>query len=92
MTRPSDQFPTDAAGLPKTRSSELFELGNGDQFDLRIAPVAKQLGGGIVRMLAYNGSIPGQTLRVQQGSKRSRSPTPACGWPIATSPSTMRAA
>jgi len=69
MTRSSDQFPTDAAGLPQARSSEPFELGDGDQFDLRIAPVAKQLGDATVRMLAYNGSIPGPTLRVRQGAK-----------------------
>ena len=48
---------------------ELVELADGDQFDLRIAPVAKQLGDATVRMLAYNGSIPGPTLRVQQGSE-----------------------
>jgi FtsP/CotA-like multicopper oxidase with cupredoxin domain len=47
----------------------LFELSDGNRFDLRIAPVAKQLGGTVVRMLAYNGSIPGPTLRVQQGSE-----------------------
>ncbi len=69
MTRSSDQFPTDAAGLSKARSSELFELHDGDQFDLRIAPVAKLLGDANVRMLAYNRSIPGPTLRVRQGSE-----------------------
>jgi FtsP/CotA-like multicopper oxidase with cupredoxin domain len=37
--------------------------------DLRIAPVAKQLGPTTVRMLAYNGSIPGPTLRVRQGTE-----------------------
>jgi FtsP/CotA-like multicopper oxidase with cupredoxin domain len=47
----------------------LFELTDGDQVDLRIAPVAKKLGDVTVRMLAYNGSIPGPTFRVQQGSK-----------------------
>jgi FtsP/CotA-like multicopper oxidase with cupredoxin domain len=47
----------------------LVELDNGDAFDLRIAPVAKQLGDKTVRMLAYNGSIPGPTLKVQQGSE-----------------------
>jgi FtsP/CotA-like multicopper oxidase with cupredoxin domain len=34
-----------------------------------MAPVAKQLGDSRVRMLAYNGSIPGPTLRVRQGSE-----------------------
>src|SRR5512145_1395220 len=69
MTQPSDRFPTDAADLPRARSSEVFELDDEDEFDLRIAPVAKQLSGAIVRMLAYNGSIPGPTLRVRQGSE-----------------------
>src|SRR5207248_8933237 len=37
--------------------------------DLRIEPVAKEIGNETVRMLAYNSSIPGPTLRVRQGSK-----------------------
>jgi FtsP/CotA-like multicopper oxidase with cupredoxin domain len=49
--------------------SESFELGDGDRFDLRIAPVAKRLGDTVVRMLAYNGSIPGPTLRVKEGAQ-----------------------
>src|SRR5574341_215377 len=69
MTITSDHFPTDPTGLPEARSPELFELADGDQFDLRIAPVAKHLGDATVRMLAYNGSIPGPTLRVRQGSE-----------------------
>jgi FtsP/CotA-like multicopper oxidase with cupredoxin domain len=69
MTTSSDYFPTETTGLPAARSPELFELADGDEFDLRISPVAKQLGDATVRMLAYNGSIPGPTLRVQQGSE-----------------------
>ena len=42
----SDQFPTDPAGLPEARASEIVELADGDEFDLRIAPVAKRLGRG----------------------------------------------
>ena len=40
-----------------------------DRFALRIAPVSKRIGDATVRMLAYNGSIPGPTLRVAQGSE-----------------------
>src|SRR5919201_6672271 len=65
----TDHFPTEVAGLPEAHPPELVELSDGDQFDLRIAPVAKQLGDTTVRMLAYNGSIPGPTLKVQQGSE-----------------------
>jgi FtsP/CotA-like multicopper oxidase with cupredoxin domain len=62
-------FPTDTSGLPSARSPELLELADRDHVDLRIAPVAKRFGDAIVRMLAYNGSIPGPTLKVQQGSE-----------------------
>src|SRR5919106_716422 len=69
MSTTSDHFPTEVAGLPEARPSELVELGDGDEFDLRIAPVAKRLGDQTVRMLAYNGSIPGPTLKVGEGSE-----------------------
>ena len=65
----TSHFPTDAAGLPEAVSSTVVELGDGDEFDLRIAPVAKRIGDANVRMLAYNGSIPGPTLRVREGSE-----------------------
>jgi FtsP/CotA-like multicopper oxidase with cupredoxin domain len=69
MSTTPDHFPTDLTGLPQARSPELVELSNGDRFDLRIAPVAKPLGDTTVRMLAYNGSIPGPTLKVREGSE-----------------------
>ncbi|HEX6543198.1 MAG TPA: multicopper oxidase domain-containing protein, partial [Ktedonobacterales bacterium] len=64
-----DSFPTDATGLPHVRPSETVELADGERFALRIASVAKRIGDETVRMLAYNGSIPGPTLRVRQGSQ-----------------------
>jgi len=69
MTTTPDHFPTVAAGLPAAGASEIVELANGDEFPLRIAPVAKRLGEATVRMLAYNGSIPGPTLKVREGSE-----------------------
>jgi FtsP/CotA-like multicopper oxidase with cupredoxin domain len=68
-TETPDRFPTDTTGLPEARPPQLVELSDGDQFDLRIAPVAKRLGNSTVRMLAYNGSIPGPILKVQEGSE-----------------------
>jgi FtsP/CotA-like multicopper oxidase with cupredoxin domain len=62
-------FSTDVAGLENATRSGVVELDNGDRYELRIAPVAKQLGDDRVRMLSYNGSIPGPTLRVRQGSE-----------------------
>jgi FtsP/CotA-like multicopper oxidase with cupredoxin domain len=62
-------FSADSSNLEDCLAPALVELADGDSFDLRIAPVAKTLGGHRVRMLAYNGSIPGPTLRVPQGSE-----------------------
>jgi FtsP/CotA-like multicopper oxidase with cupredoxin domain len=69
MTTFSDHFPTDPAGLPEATRSTLLELTDGEEFHLRIGPVAKRLGDASVRMLGYNGSIPGPTLKVKQGSE-----------------------
>jgi FtsP/CotA-like multicopper oxidase with cupredoxin domain len=65
----ADRFQTDPSGLPEWPPPEVIDLGDGDEFDLRIGPVAKRLGDVTVRMLAYNGSIPGPTLRVRQDSE-----------------------
>ena len=65
----ADHFPTETGDLPKAQATEFITLAGGDQFDLRIAPVTKRLGEAMVRMLSYNGPIPGPTLRVQQGSE-----------------------
>ena len=69
MTIFSEPFPTETAGLPAAHPIEWLELADGDVLDLRIGPVAKHLGDATVRMLAYNGSVPGPTLRVRQGSE-----------------------
>ena len=60
-------LPRDTTGLPDARPTELVELADGDEFELEIVPVKKQLGDATVRMLAYNGSVPGPTLKVPQG-------------------------
>jgi FtsP/CotA-like multicopper oxidase with cupredoxin domain len=69
MSTTPDHFPTDVEGLPEAHHPEVVELADGDRFDLRIAPVAKRVGDATVRMLAYNGSIPGPTLKVREGSE-----------------------
>jgi FtsP/CotA-like multicopper oxidase with cupredoxin domain len=45
------------------------EVVDGERFELRIGAVKKRVGEATVRMLAYNGSIPGPTLKVRQGSQ-----------------------
>src|ERR671919_2465194 len=65
----TESFPTDPSGLPEAGRPQLLELAPGDTLDLRVGPVAKRLGDTTVRMLGYNGSIPGPTLKVQEGSE-----------------------
>jgi FtsP/CotA-like multicopper oxidase with cupredoxin domain len=64
-----DAFPVDITGLPEAARTSIIEVSPGGSFDLRILPVAKRIGADVFRMLSYNGSIPGPTLRVQQGSE-----------------------
>ncbi|MGY1643702.1 multicopper oxidase domain-containing protein [Geodermatophilus sp. SYSU D00703] len=68
--RPVDTFfSTDTTGLPEATSPQVRDLADGDTLELRLGPIAEQLAGTTVRMLAYNGSVPGPTLRVRQGSQ-----------------------
>jgi FtsP/CotA-like multicopper oxidase with cupredoxin domain len=60
------EFPSETEGLPEARRPEVIELLNADEFDLEVGPVRKQIGDATVRMLAYNGSVPGPTLKVPQ--------------------------
>jgi FtsP/CotA-like multicopper oxidase with cupredoxin domain len=62
-------FSTDTAGLPEATRQQIVDITDCDELQLRLGPVAKHLAGTTVRMLAYNGSIPGPTLRVRQGSQ-----------------------
>jgi FtsP/CotA-like multicopper oxidase with cupredoxin domain len=64
-----EQFPVETTDLELATDPETVEIAESGAFDLRIAPVKKQLGDATVRMLAYNGSVPGPTLKVAQGSE-----------------------
>jgi FtsP/CotA-like multicopper oxidase with cupredoxin domain len=66
---PADSFPTDPTGLPEASRPQLLELADGNTLELRVGPLAKPLGDATVRMLGYNGSIPGSTLKVAQGTE-----------------------
>ncbi|HZA32668.1 MAG TPA: multicopper oxidase family protein [Propionibacteriaceae bacterium] len=63
-----DLFPTETKGLPEARATATVPLADGGVLPLHIGPVRKSIAGTPLRMLAYNGSIPGPLLRVQQGT------------------------
>jgi len=62
-------FRTNPEGLAPCEPSQVIELADGDLFELRLSAVAKKIGDDTIRMLAYNGSVPGPTIRVHQGSE-----------------------
>jgi FtsP/CotA-like multicopper oxidase with cupredoxin domain len=64
-----DVFTTETAGLMEASSPSAIHLHDGDHLGLRVGPVRKRVGEAELRMLAYNGSIPGPTLHVDQGSE-----------------------
>src|SRR5438874_13629545 len=68
-TPDTDEFSRSIPSLLPACETETVQLADGDRLNLRIAPVAKTIGAAVVRMLAYNGSIPGPTLVVRQGSE-----------------------
>jgi FtsP/CotA-like multicopper oxidase with cupredoxin domain len=68
-TPSDDLFTTDVSGLPEASPPQVIRLSDGDQLDLTIAPVRKHVQDADLRMLGYNGSIPGPTLHVDQGSE-----------------------
>ncbi|MEK7631085.1 MAG: multicopper oxidase family protein [Patescibacteria group bacterium] len=70
-------FNQSARNVPSTNISDLslakpattIELKDGDTYDLTASYVKKNIGGQDQKMLAYNGSIPGPTIRVPQGAE-----------------------
>ena len=55
--------------LTEVKDSQIVDLKNGDAYDLTASIVKKNINGTEMKMLAYNGSIPGPTIRVAQGSE-----------------------
>ncbi|MFH5823427.1 multicopper oxidase family protein [Georgenia sp. AZ-5] len=64
-----DALPADAMGLPGAARPAVVDVGPGGTFEMRVQGVAKRIGDAVLPMLSYNGSIPGPTLRVRQGSE-----------------------
>lgn len=78
MTTDHDLFSTNTVGLARVSRPQTVRLADGGRFGLSIGAVRKDLEGkdigdagsvAEVRMLAYNGSIPGPTLHVPQGAE-----------------------
>jgi FtsP/CotA-like multicopper oxidase with cupredoxin domain len=65
----TDLFSCDIAGLGRVTRPALHRLRDGERASLEIVPVVAEIAGRHVRMIGYNGSIPGPTLHVDQGTE-----------------------
>ena len=63
------EYDTTVAGLPDAEPTQVVEVRDGDSLRLTVGYVAKEINGRKVRMLAYNRSVPGPTLKVAQGAR-----------------------
>jgi FtsP/CotA-like multicopper oxidase with cupredoxin domain len=69
--KPEAKAPFDAGveGLPDAIQTAEIEASDGDTLRVTVSYVAKWISGRKVRMLAYNGSVPGPTIKAVQGSQ-----------------------
>jgi suppressor of ftsI len=64
--QPSNQS---ISSLPEVQDSKIVELKNGDTYNLTASIVKKNINGTEIKALAYNGMVPGPTIKVQQNSE-----------------------
>ncbi|MEX1112160.1 MAG: multicopper oxidase family protein [Candidatus Andersenbacteria bacterium] len=62
-------FSSETTGLSAVVPMSTVELKDGDTYDLAAQQVRKNINGQEVKMLAYNGSIPGPLIKVPQGAE-----------------------
>ncbi len=62
-------FATNIKGTEEVKNTQVVELKNGDTYNLTASIVKKVIDGSEVKMLAYNGSIPGPIIKVPKGSE-----------------------
>lgn len=65
----SQEFSKNITGLPDVKNSETVELKDGDTYSMTATIVKKNINGKEVKMLAYNGMIPGPLIKVKKDSE-----------------------
>lgn len=68
-TPQTGEFTTQVQLADSTKPQEVVNLKNGDTYNLTASIVKKTIGGQEVKMLAYNGSIPGPLIKVPQNAE-----------------------
>src|SRR3972149_245949 len=68
-TNPKGEFSSKVTQANGTKSQEIVSLKNDDVYNLTASVVKKSINGQEMKMLAYNGSIPGPLIKVPQGAQ-----------------------
>jgi len=68
-TESNQQFSNNTSTATVAGESQIVELKNGDTYNLTASIVKKVIAGSEVKMLAYNGSIPGPIIKVPKGAE-----------------------
>ncbi|KND48122.1 MAG: bilirubin oxidase [Parcubacteria bacterium C7867-006] len=68
-TKSNGQFSNNISTVQEATESQIVELKNGETFDLTASIVKKIIAGSEVKMLAYNGTIPGPIIKVKKGAE-----------------------
>ena len=53
----------------KDSSTQVVELKNGDTYNLTASIIKKNINGSLVKMLAYNGTVPGPVITIAKGAE-----------------------
>jgi len=69
MGESGEAFNMDTKGLDEVKKTQIVDLKDGDTYELSAGYVKQTIAGKEVRRLAYNGMIPGPTIRVEKGSR-----------------------
>ena len=56
-------------GIPPATAPQTVELKNGDTYQIEVSYVSKVIAGNKLKMIAYNGSVPGPTIKVHEGDQ-----------------------
>ena len=68
-TQSNQPFLNNISNASVANEAQIVELKNGDTYDLTASIVKKSINGVEVKMLAYNGSIPGPIIKVAKGDE-----------------------
>lgn len=68
-TPQTGEFSTTVQQATATKPQEVITLKNGDSYNLTASIVKKTINGSEVKMLAYNGSIPGPLIKIPQDAQ-----------------------